>query len=124
MLRVLALSLGLIGLTSCQSNVRKECPNTLKNWHVGDPSPDNAVFNEIKMQNISKIFWNGQPISLEKMTAYLNQYKFLEQRGGSSFIVLQYEGYVDCRLLNTIRSRIDQKLDCGEVRCIENPIYR
>ncbi len=121
MLRALTLSLGLIGLTSCQSNVRKECPNPLKNWRVGGNMPELFVFNMVEVSKINKISWNKVQVNLETLALYLIKYRKFWDSNRTTGLILRYEGYVDCRLLNEVRREIDRKANCGKAFCIENP---
>lgn len=103
--------------------MRVDCPNDSKDWQIGGYLPELAQFNQVSLVRMNHIYWNGLEISLQQLADFTRKHREWHSSTGSGVLVLNYEGYVDCRLLDKVRTEMDKNANCGEVLCIENFTY-
>ena len=111
----LALLAPLLAL-GCSQEPQLACSPPRSTW--GTPGSFHAVvMNRIALDQAGKVYWNGKPVTTEKLDKYL---ALIPTMDPLPVTFLEIEMGVPCASLEAIRDRMERRLNCANGgRCRE-----
>ena len=108
--------LAILLVTACKQEPPKACSPPRANW--GKPrSFGLVVMNKIALDRTGATYWNGKPISSEKLEEYLAMQPTMDPE---PWIFLETEMGAPCPSLEAVRDQIERHMHCAEGgRCNE-----
>jgi len=110
--------LGGVVLSGCSGEPTKACTAPKDYWQ----KPHNFVglmpkMNEVALDHSGTLYWNGTPVSFEKLGQLL---KSSHELNSEPVVFLHTEMGVSCDALDALRNEMDEALECKKShRCAE-----